>query len=478
MRRMDFLIELWAHQKDALQRTSSKDEFAFFFEMGTGKTATTVNALRLKYLKHDKLLKTLILCPPIVIENWKREFKMHSKVGDRVVCLTGSGKQRAKLIREHSKAPVIFVTNYEALLMQEVFELFLEYAPECLVVDESHRVKELKAKRTKLVIKLADQSKYRFILSGTPILNSPMDIFAQFRVLDRGETFGTNFYIFRARYFVDKNAGMPRDRHFPKWEIRPGALDEINRCISLKSMRITKAECLDLPPLVKKAIYVELSSEQEKLYNEMKKDLIAYINDKACVAQLAITKALRLQQIISGFIVVEGEDGIKREEITIKDNPRAVALKELLGDITAHSQCLVWCVFKENYGTVRRVCEDLKISYVEVHGEISQAKKMEAVDKFNTDPSTKVFIGHPGSGGIGINLVSAGYSIFYSRSFSLEQDLQAEARNHRGGSSIHSKVVRYDLVAKGTIDELVLTRLANKVSISEQVLKDLAREMS
>lgn len=475
---MDYLIQPWKHQLEAIQRASGKNEFAFFFEMGAGKTSTTINSLRYKYMKSDRVLRTLVLCPPIVIENWKREFKAHSKVGDKVVCLSGPGVKRAQLIKKHGRVPTIFVTNYEALLMKEVYPLLMDYAPECLVVDESHKCKDLSAKRTKAVVKLADQAKYRFILSGTPILNSPMDIFAQFRILDLGETFGKNFFVFRANYFVDKNAAMPRDRYFPNWMVRPGALEEINKKISLKSMRILKSECLDLPPLVRETVYVELSSEQARLYKQMKQDFITYINDKACVAQLAITKALRLMQIISGFVVVEGgASGNDRTEVKIKDNPRAAALKELLGEIIPHSKCLVWAVFKEDYATIRQVLADLSTNYVEVHGEITQKTKLENVDKFNTDPDCRVLLGHPGSGGIGINLVAASYSIFYSRTFSLEQDLQAEARNHRGGSEIHPKITRIDLVAQDTMDELILKRLASKIEISDKVLKDIATEL-
>jgi SNF2 family DNA or RNA helicase len=206
----------------------------------------------------------------------------------------------------------------------------------------------------------------------------------------------------------------------------------------------------------------------------MKRDFIAYVNDKACVANLAITKALRLQQIVSGFITLEGADGGDRTNVAIKDNPRAQALKALLEDIAPAHKSLVWCVFRENYAAVRAVCDELCLRYVEVHGEVPAAARQKAVDLFNTDPDVRVFLGHPGSAGIGINLVSASYSIFYSRTFSLEQDLQAEARNYRGGSEIHEKVTRIDLVARGTIDEVITSKLAAKVDVSEQVLRDIA----
>ena len=222
---MDYFVKLWKHQLDAIHRAANLDEFALFFDPGLGKSATTINLLRYKYLKHNKLLRTLILCPPIVIENWRREFKAHSAVGDKVICLTGPGKKRAEVLKKNLAESKIIVTNFEALLMKEVFPLLLEYAPTCLVIDESQRIKSMQSKRTKAAIQLADISKYRYILSGTPVLNSPMDLFSQFRVLDKGATFGKNLFLFRAKYFYDRNALMPKNRYFPDWQIKPNALE-------------------------------------------------------------------------------------------------------------------------------------------------------------------------------------------------------------------------------------------------------------
>ena len=479
---LPYLVPPWKHQLQAIERAVPRRDFGLFFEMGAGKTMTAINVLRHWYVEEKRVLRTLVLGPPIVLHNWKREFAMHSKVADKVVVLEGTGKKRALAVDTYrklhgNKAGAVFVTNYESLLMPDVFERLMAWEPEVIVFDESHKLKSMTAKRTKLGIKLADVAKRRLILTGTPILNTPMDIFAQYRVMDQGETFGKNFFVFRAQYFYDKNAGMPKDKHFPLWLTRPGALEELNKKIQPSSMVVKKADCLDLPPLVRQTVTVELSKEQEKLYAAMKKDFVAYVQDKACVAQLAITKALRLQQIVSGFVTLEGQDGEDRTNVGIKDNPRAAALKELLSDIAPHSKVIVWAVFRENYGAVRHICEELGLDHVEVHGDVSAKAKQDAVDRFNSDPSVRVFIGHPASGGIGINLVSASYCIFYSRNFSLENDLQAGARNYRGGSEMHEKVTRIDIVARGTIDELITEKLAQKMHVSDQILLDLARQL-
>ena len=225
-------ITLWEHQKQCIEKAKELDYFALFLEMGTGKSITTIQILREKYKKHGKLLPTLIFCPPVVIQNWKKEFLRASKIkSENIIPLVGTGKERLALFKA-SPQNSIFITNFETLQMPEVFEymkVILKNTPSCLVVDESQRVKDITAKRTKRMIELGDIASYRYILTGTPILNDLMDIYSQFRVLDRGQAFGHNFFSFRARYFEDKNKAMPASKYFPRWEPIRGADRRIDR---------------------------------------------------------------------------------------------------------------------------------------------------------------------------------------------------------------------------------------------------------
>lgn len=475
---MQYKVKPWKHQLEAIERAVKLPGFAFFFDVGAGKTGACINTLRGKYNQYGYFLKTLILGPPIVLENWRREFLLHSNIRDEdIVILDGSQINRVgKLLTktDNLSTPKILITNYESLIMEDLFTEIFRYQPDVLVLDESHKVKDVKAKRTKRAIKLSDFARYRFLLSGTPVLNDLMDLWSQYRILDRGSTFGRNFYEFRATYFYDAMKG--KNRGFSKWVLREGADERIKLRIGPTSMSVKKEDCLDLPPLVKKTIEVGMTPKQARVYNEMRQDFITFVEDKACVAELAVTKALRLQQIVSGFVPVRVGGG-EQSNIKIKDNPRIQALKELLEEITPGHKVLVWAVFKENYTDIRELLTKMKLKFVEVHGEVSASKKQEHVDQFNTDEETRVFLGHPGSGGIGINLVAASYSIFYSRSFSLEYDIQAEARNYRGGSERHSKITRIDLVTPKTIDEQILKVLASKQQIGNKVLHDIAKEL-
>jgi SNF2 family DNA or RNA helicase len=482
---LKFHVPPWQHQVDAIRASIDKHNYALFFEQGTGKTATIINMLRYKFTQKNRLLKTVIFAPPITLENWKREFKMHAPAIDQKNIITFSGPQTRRLklfaqtCTDKSKyVPNILITNYEALLMDEFYNDIFCWGPECLVLDESHKCKSMTSQRTKKMIRLADRIPIKFLATGTPVLKDPMDLFAQFRILDGGDTFGKNPMTFKRKYFEDKNAHMPKQKYFPNWQFRSDMSQSLKVLMGRSSMRVKKSECLDLPPLVKQTYFIELESKQKAAYKEMEKDFIAYTSDlDACEASTAMTKALRLNQIISGYMPT---DNIDTEETTLRrfePNPRLLALKELLEELTPDHKVIVWAVFKENYKMISELLNKLDIKFVEVHGGVSSDEKIKNVDEFNNNPEVRVFLGNPASGGIGINLVVSDISIFYNRSFSLEHDLQAEARNYRGGSERHAKITRIDLVAQGTIDEKILQRLHSKESISESVIRDLGREM-
>jgi len=299
-----------------------------------------------------------------------------------------------------------------------------------------------------------------------------MDIYMQYKILDGGQTFGNNFFAFRAAFFEDKNQYMPKHSHFPNWQPKKGALEHLSKLIADKSLRATKEQCLDLPELVREKYKVQMSKEQKRAYEEMKDEFVTFVKNKeeegqprAAIAQLAVTKALRLQQIASGFVTTDDGSIVRFEDV-----PKEKALSDLLEDLTPANKVIVWACFKENYKQIISVCEKLGVKYAELHGEISTKGKNEEIERFRKDDATRVIIANPASAGLGVNLIEASYSIYYSKNFSLEQDIQSEARNHRGGSEIHPKITRIDLVSEGTIDELVTDALAKKQNVAEMIL--------
>jgi SNF2 family DNA or RNA helicase len=356
---------LWNHQKLTVQYALEQKGFGIFHEPGTGKTGTTINIMRHLFARVGNIRKTLILSPLVTLNNWAEEFCKFSTIDPaHVLVLEGTGDQKwrrfVKFVRDQDNQMTnnrIVIANYEAMQNKKLHLAIMGWRPEILVCDESHRVKNPRGKRAEQVCKIADQAAHKYILTGTPILNSSQDVFFQYRIMDGGATFGDSFWAFRNKYFVDKNAWMAgRPGYFPDWQERTELRGEISRKMYFddagrpRAHRVEKKECIDLPPMVKVKIKVELSPDQRKMYDQMKDEFLTYVEelkntDKplAVVANMAVTKALRLQQITCGF--VKAEDG---NEYPIKDNPRLEALKDLLEDTTPAGKVIVWCMHGNN----------------------------------------------------------------------------------------------------------------------------------
>ncbi len=464
-------MNLWAHQQAAVTRArwwnGGNQHLALFYEMGTGKTATMIQILREQYSHQKALSHTLIFAPLSVCPQWKAEFAKFSKIDpNRIHVMTGAGKKRAAAMERimESKLPAIVVTNYESVQMEKFYEQLLKWSPDIVIMDESQRIKDSSGVRAKGVYPLAMAARRRFLLSGTPISNQMMDIFGQYKAMDRS-VFGSNFFHFKTRFFYDKNANMPKHAHFPDWVPLPNAERELGVAIGSTSVQAKKSECLDLPPLLRVPVPVELSPEQLKTYSMMAKHFVTELGGKTAIAEFAMTKTLRLQQIIAGFIV---PDEVKAAPVWVKDNPRLDALDDLLGAINGQ-KTIIWSVFKPTYAAIAKVCKLHALEYRMLTGEQSATEKQQSIEDFCRGPA-QVLIANPAAGGVGVNLTEAKFAIYYTRGFSLEQYLQSEARNYRGGSDMHDKVVHYHLQATGTLDEVIAQALLNKQSVAESVL--------
>lgn len=505
---MQFKTPPRAHQKATLENfiDQNLNEWGCFWDVGSGKSYMAIQLLRWKFNLAGRVLPTLIFAPPRPVPGWKDQWLRHSNIdAKKVVLLLGTGKQRLKTFMDcvAKGDEWIFVTNYESLLMEDLFKAFQGWSPQCLIFDESHRLKSHSAKRSKQADILANpydfQKRMRkpkpttIILSGSPILKNPMDLFMQFKIMDGGATFGWNFFAFRARFFRDRNAGMPKNKYFPKWELMNMKTDgidgegELQKVMSARSNYVDKSTCLDLPPETDELVNVEMSKEQTRVYKEMQRDLVTFIKSKACVASLAITKALRLMQITSGFVPTFDDDTGDQVLVELDPNPKIEKFKELLEELLEQEQSvLVWAVFKPNYKMLRKAIQEVfdkmkaPYKFVECHGEISSSQQDKNLKAFRDDPDVRVFLGHPKSGGIGVNeLMKAGVDITYSRDFSLESYIQSRGRNHRDGTDTfgHKKVVHYQLICGGTICELALKRLVNKEDVGEKLLQDIAQSL-
>lgn len=448
--------------------------FAFLADVGTGKTATAITILRyLNWLLHNDI-KILIIGPSVVIHNWKNEIAKYCIEKDELgkVYPLSEASKRKTVMKElcEKKAYGVVVTNYESFDNDEFAKLVTKWGPTVIVCDELHRIKSYKSKRAKTIVNIALGAHFRLGLTGSAILNSPMDLFMQWKFIDKGEAFGSNFFNFRNVYFYDANAKWAgRNNYFPKWEPVVDKFPELTAKVQRSSIRVVKSETLDLPPFIEKTIKLEMSPKQKRIYDQMEKDFIAFVEteDKpaAVVAQLALTKALRLMQIASGFAATDTGG-----EVTFTENPKLDALEKILTDNESES-VIVWCSFKANYQAIGERLTKMGVSHVFLTGEQSAKEKQESIDSFQEKRNgTRVIVANRKAGGIGVNLTTASISVVFSRNFSLEEEIQSDGRNYRGGSQIHSSITKINLVMEGTIEEKIVEALQGKQEISNVIL--------
>lgn len=464
------------YQKRDLVRFYHQNEMALFWEMGTGKTTEAISWLRIKYGQAKEVSPTLIVSPVATLYNWANEFKLNSpeKVWSEVFVpymrtkrTKYTNAERVKLLETVPQK--IWIINPESFDNGELVAALRKRGFKNLIVDESQRFKGFKSKRFNNLLTVSDFIPNRAILTGTPILNTYLDIWAQFRILDQGKTFGRNFFVFREQYFEDKNASWKgKPKYFPDFQPKPSTATDIAVKLETKSSRKRKEECLDLPPLVEVTHTVEMGKEQAKAYREMEEHLIAEVKSGVCSASNALAQVNRMLQILSGHLPVEFLTSPEKHVVHFKENPRLDALAELLTELTPEHKVIVWTTYQASYEEIRKLLSGLKLEWAEIVGQTKD--RQGELDRFQNDPKCRVMMSNPQAGGVGVNMIAASYAIYFSRSYSLGDRLQSEARNHRGGSEIHEKITLIDLVAKDTLDEIVLASLQRKENFSDIVL--------
>jgi DNA excision repair protein ERCC-6 len=522
---MDFKTKPWGHQLriTSLLELREKPYFALFWDMGTGKTKQACDIIRLICYRLNRVPTTLIICPVVVLDNWKREIELHTNIPvttisiiDGITKLNGSvvknPQRKLKIQQATQPGKQIFIINPETIAATKsrskakrigedwtVWENLIDANDfEAVIVDEVHLFKNFKGTRTKALHKFSKRPglKFRYTLTGTPILQDALDLWSQFYILDPN-ILGENYYSFRSQYFYDLNAGMPSNVHFPEYVPKDEKyfkrfgynenedLQMLSKILYQNADRVMKNQVLELPKMHYEKIAVPFTAKQELIYNDFKKYLVAFLDSKDAKKKLkeaieledfdlpdvmkadtAIVQTIRLQQIICGIFTNEAG-----EQTEIESN-RLNILRELLKGIFAKdvtAKVIVWTVFKPTYALIESVCTDLGLKAVFLTGLQNKKEKQDNVDAFNNDPNVHVIIANQGAGGTGVNLTASNKSIYYSRSFNLAHDLQSEARNYRGGQT--REVTRYDLVTFGTIDEHVLERLKYKQKNAEDILK-------
>jgi len=464
-----FKTKPYKHQLTALEKSWNKETFAYFMEMGTGKTKVLIDNVAMLYDK-GKIDGVLIIAPKGVVKTWYEQ-ELPTHLPDHIENVTVlwqsniTKKQQEKLetLYEIGTALHILVMNVEALSTDKGVKFankFLNSHRSMMAIDESTTIKTPTAKRTRNIIDLGSHAKYRRIMTGSPVTKNPLDLYTQCYFLDPFHLNHSSYYSFRNRYAIMKTMHV-RGRSIQvvhKFQ----NLSELSDIVKTFSYRVLKEDCLDLPPKNFIKRHVSLTPDQKKIYQQMKKQALAVLNGKVTTTMTVLTQLMRLHQITCGHFTAD--DGTTQAVESNRLNELMSVLDETEG------KAIIWANYQLSVGEIiqRIIKEYGEDSYVHYYGLTSQEERQDHIRKFQNDPKCRFLVGTPQTGGYGITLTQANTVVYYSNGYDLEKRLQSEDRAHRIGQT--KNVTYVDLIAEDTVDEKIVEALRNKINIASEVM--------
>ena len=471
-----FKTKPYKHQITALEKSWEKEEYAYFMEMGTGKSKVLVDNIAMLYDK-GKINAAMIIAPKGVYRNWfSQEIPTHlpGHINVKTVLWTASiSKAKDKEYQSLFETDYdlhILVMNVEAFSSKKGAEFalkFLRSHKTLMAVDESTTIKTPTANRTKSITAIAPLAKYRRILTGSPVTKSPLDLYSQCKFLHEDLLGFTSYYAFRQRYahMVTRNFGGRQVQIVGSYK----RLDELSESLKPFSYRVLKEDCLDLPDKIYIKRYVELTDEQKKNYSSMKQIALTAINGRTITAPHVLTQLMRLHQITCGHIKLDND-----EIVNLKNN-RVTELMNVLEEV--EGKAIIWANYIHD---IENIVKEIKKEYgdnsvVQYYGAIDSEKRQKNIEQFqNPNSPVRFFVGNPQTGGYGITLTQANTVIYYSNGYDLEKRLQSEDRAHRIGQK--KSVTYIDLIAEKTVDEKIVKALRKKIDIASEILGEELKE--
>lgn len=469
------------HQLKGLLESRDKPYYALLCDMGTGKSKLLIDTASYLY-SHGKINGLVVICPKSACRTWsEQQLPTHMPDSIEMKIVTWGSQSKSfdnQLISLFQVEPLKFhvlVMNVDAVITDrgyDTLDRFLRGHDSLLVVDESTSIKNSKSSRTKILTKLGKLARYRRILTGTPVANRPMDIYAQFKFLEDGCLGISSWLAFRNRYAVTRTRYI-NGRKFEEivgWQ----RLDELQKSVAGLSYRVLKKDCLDLPEKIYQTRYIDMAPEQRKYYNDLRDLAIAELGSGTVVAApLIITRILRLRQALCNLAPTA--DG-KIEFISDKDARlnEVMAIIEEAGD----QKLIIWSYFTPS---ILKLVKTINDEYGEgtaaaFYGSVDPKDRQLLINEFqDPDSKLKVFVANEQTGGESITLTKATIVVYHDHEWSYRLRQQSEDRAHRIGQT--KEVTYIDLVATGTIDEQVVSALLDKKDLANVVTGDILRQI-
>ena len=470
-----FKTEPYAHQLKALELSWDKSYFAYFMEMGTGKSKVLIDNIAMLY-DAGKINGVLIVAPKGVYKNWY-DGEIPDHLPDHIEHTSIlwqamiNKKQQTELDKLFTPGEDlhILIMNVEAFSTKKGVEFaakFLRCHRTMMAIDESTTIKNPDAKRTKHICSLGEYAGYKRILTGSPVTKSPLDLYKQCEFLKKELLGHSSYYTFRTRYAVMKTANFGGK----SVQIVTGYqhLPELSEKLKPFSYRVLKDDCLDLPAKTFIKRIVQLTPEQVKLYKQMKVLALAQMDGKLMTTSTALVQLMRLQQITCGHF--KADDGT----LKIIKNERVNALMDILEEV--EGKAIIWAHWRHDIDSIVKAIEkEYPGSVMTYYGSTSTEDRAKAIKEIQ-DPESKVrfLVGTPQTGGYGITLTEANVMIYYSNGYDLEKRTQSEARINRIGQN--RKMTYIDIICEKTVDERIVKALRKKINIASEVMGEELKE--
>ena len=468
-----FKTKPYAHQLKALEKSWEKESYAYFMEMGTGKSKVLIDNISMLYDK-GKINAALIIAPKGVYQNWHdSEIPTHlvDHIDKKMVLwhamINKTQEKKLETLFEVGEDLHILIMNVEAFSTKKGVAFaskFLNCHNTLIAIDESTTIKNPGAKRTKNILGLSKYSKYRRILTGSPVTKSPLDLYTQCYFLSPWLLDHSSFYTFKNRYAVMRTANF--GGRSVQIVVGYRNLGELSEKLKNFSYRVLKDDCLDLPKKTFMKRIVQLSEEQKKVYSQMKQTALAFLNGKAATTATVMTQLMRLHQITCGHFT--SDDGTTQ----VLKNNRIEELIDLLHEV--HGKVVIWAHYRHDIETIvehikKEFNTDVDNSVMTYYGDTSVEDRQKAIKEIqDPDSPVRFLVGTPQTGGYGITLTAASTMIYYSNGYDLEKRQQSEARIDRIGQT---KPMTYvDIIAEDTVDERIVKALRKKINIASQVM--------
>lgn len=463
----DLEKKLYPHQRVSVKWLKENKLAYLGDDMGLGKTLSVL-ATFLDLKKREEVDFLLVVCPNSLTRNWQNEAR--SWTPGLVSHALPSGKE--KRIRELDKLARlsenfdILVLNFEVVRLDYVLEKLLsilESRKSMLVVDESQRAKNAQSKTFAALNLLAEKTERRVLLSGTPIPKDISDIWSQVYLLDRGARFGTSYYKWLEKIAVLGNK-------YSEYAIKSFRTDEVKKVIPRVQeilLRRKKEDVIDLPEKIFSERYIELSGEQKKRYEEVRKELLLRVS-----AVDGNTYTKEISSILEEYL----------RAVQIASNPRLIdenfegtpakfaELDEIVNEVVREGEkkLVIWTSYIKNTEELATRYKDLGARIF--NGNVSTEERAKTIKEFQEGEEIKVLMAIPAAGGVGITLTAAQTAVYLDKSWNAEHFLQSVDRIHRIGQKGSVQIISLNSTP---VDYLIQNNLKKKEEMQKKLLGDV-----